>query len=89
MKKINIIKGLIVSIIIFLAFSVSKADSGLEIDLNSPIVIKTTVKTDEQRWNLYDYHESDDLLVRTDEYEIYLNQTSPIRDTIYLLIFKY
>ena len=87
MKKENILKVIVILFIIALSLTVSNAGVVKVVESGDPVFITTKVKNETQRWDSYDYHESDDLLLSTDEYEIYLNQTSPVRDTIYLLIF--
>ena len=50
----------------------------------TPIIIQQNVWSEDQMYDLDGYHESDDLLVNTHEYVVYLNQTSPTRDTVYI-----
>ena len=50
----------------------------------TPVVLQQNVWSEDQMYEIDVYHESDDILMRDDNYVFYLNQTSPIRDTIYI-----
>ena len=76
--------------IVFIAFAAvvftNPAVSSSLLDVFKPTVaISVTVWNEDQMEKEDIYHESDDLLVDSDEYIIYLNQTSPVCDTVYII----